>query len=504
MLPCLHPGPIAFHFKVNNVVSAISPGHFAGAQKRKTRSKRYQPVLEALECRYTPAVGTAFNGGVLSVSMNPGDDVHISVENDGGIDVSHRINSGGGVPTTIADLVDQRGVTSIVVTQAGGKVATGVVPGLTFEGANLFPQLVTTTDVATVNVAQAIIGAVSGNAVIVNVSSSGTIQNGVDLAQVGGTLHVAAGTYVAPVVVNKTLTLDGANAGVDARGRPTHAESNVEVAGVAFTLAADNIVLDGFTIGNGTNLPGNSTGVVTSPSFAGYRIRNNVIENEGAGLSLGSDITFSQQVSGAEQTIVEMNLLTGNGTGVTVNQKLGYMLLDNNTFAGTQIAINLNGGTGVTITNNSFQNGNNVQLENVSVSTVSNNQFAGSSPGPAGSTPTALILAGGDSNIGISGNTFIDRGWQDIQVANGGLGFGPNASISIEANTINQDVGLLAGGPVAAMIDLNGTEGTARRGSQYRFLFGTIQRCVCGNLAPPRLRLADRRINDDDRQCDKQ
>ena len=46
----------------------------------------------------------------------------------------------------------------------------------------------------------------------------GTIQAAVNAASSGATITVDAGTYAEKVTVNKTLTLRGAQAGIDARG----------------------------------------------------------------------------------------------------------------------------------------------------------------------------------------------------------------------------------------------------------------------------------------------
>src|SRR5207253_339826 len=45
-----------------------------------------------------------------------------------------------------------------------------------------------------------------------------TIQAAVNAASTGATITVDAGTYAEKVTINKTLTLRGAQAGVDARG----------------------------------------------------------------------------------------------------------------------------------------------------------------------------------------------------------------------------------------------------------------------------------------------
>ena len=71
---------------------------------------------------------------------------------------------------------------------------------------------------------------------------AGTIQAAIDAASPGDTINVATGTYNEDVTVNKSLTLNGAQAGVDARGRST---SESEIVGVVkVTSAATNVVFD--------------------------------------------------------------------------------------------------------------------------------------------------------------------------------------------------------------------------------------------------------------------
>lgn len=52
-------------------------------------------------------------------------------------------------------------------------------------------------------------GTLSGTPTVVNVGASGTIQNGIDAVAVGGTVNVAAATYVEEILMTKNLTLNG-------------------------------------------------------------------------------------------------------------------------------------------------------------------------------------------------------------------------------------------------------------------------------------------------------
>ncbi|HUW46662.1 MAG TPA: right-handed parallel beta-helix repeat-containing protein, partial [Dehalococcoidia bacterium] len=80
-----------------------------------------------------------------------------------------------------------------------------------------------------------------------------TIQEALDAASDGDTIVVAAGLYEENVNVNKSLTLKGAQAGVDARTR-SGAETIIEPdegTGIRIITAADRVVvIDGLTIRN--------------------------------------------------------------------------------------------------------------------------------------------------------------------------------------------------------------------------------------------------------------
>jgi pectin methylesterase-like acyl-CoA thioesterase len=77
-----------------------------------------------------------------------------------------------------------------------------------------------------------------------------TIQHAVDVASANDTIHVAAGTYPepagGPLNVNKTLTLLGAQAGIDARTRAGAESIVTDPQGTS--VSASDVVIDGFTV----------------------------------------------------------------------------------------------------------------------------------------------------------------------------------------------------------------------------------------------------------------
>ena len=82
-----------------------------------------------------------------------------------------------------------------------------------------------------------------------------TIGAAVSAAVAGDTVTVAAGTYSEVVTLSKTLTLRGAQAGIDARTR-SGSESVIGSPDgrTELTISANDVVVDGFTIQGNTNV----------------------------------------------------------------------------------------------------------------------------------------------------------------------------------------------------------------------------------------------------------
>src|SRR5207237_563109 len=104
------------------------------------------------------------------------------------------------------------------------------------------------------------------------------------------TIDVAAGLYPETVTIPRTLTLNGAQAGIDARTRavPLASESVVGAPDGAFQIEGDKVVINGFTIQGVVSNPsappftGLGAGIWTNPGFSGtqggHQILNNIIQ----------------------------------------------------------------------------------------------------------------------------------------------------------------------------------------------------------------------------------
>ncbi len=119
-----------------------------------------------------------------------------------------------------------------------------------------------------------------------------TIQQGVDLVDAGGTVHVRAGSYNEDVNLNKSVNLFGDGASTTTVSGPMGGD------GATLRVNALDVVIDGLTItrdGNNTSDWNNTT-----LNFAGIAI-------QGAGKSLE----------------VRNSILTGNRTGIDINNNSG-------------------------------------------------------------------------------------------------------------------------------------------------------------------------------------
>jgi hypothetical protein len=219
-----------------------------------------------------------------------------------------------------------------------------------------------------------------------------TIAHAISQAGAGDLIKVAPGLYnESQIQVNKSVHLEGAAAGIDARGRNI-AESEV-VHG--FSVTEPDVSIDGFFV-HGGGAASDHEGVLLWQH--GYRVVNDIVSGFDAGVVLTTD----NPVTGV---VIRHNDIHDNNAGAvqTAIFALGGaqdVEIDANRLANqTYNSIAIEGGysSNVSITGNTIANGGPLVLHNVHDSEVSGNSIVGSSD-------KSIDLAGADSDIRVAGN----------------------------------------------------------------------------------------------------
>lgn len=214
-----------------------------------------------------------------------------------------------------------------------------------------------------------------------------TIQAAVDAALSGAVITVDPGTYVEQVTIGKTLTIKGAQAGVDARSNArlsgaAGTESVITGAGSgssvtsAFKILANDVTIDGFTV-QGTTSNGSTGGIVIGPDRAGTHIVNNIVQNNVSGMVLSNN-------SATDPAVIQFNVFRNNNNA---GSNGGRGIYTDETFFGSNL-------TNVTIDSNAFQR----------------NQGSSGTTGFEAAIALEAGVVGRQSNIRITNNTFDNNG----------------------------------------------------------------------------------------------
>jgi parallel beta-helix repeat protein len=194
-----------------------------------------------------------------------------------------------------------------------------------------------------------------------------TITAAVAAASAGDVVLVGAGLYAEAVLVDKTVHLLGARAGLDARRRTDNpaAESIVDGGGTGTStiiVQAPGVLIDGFTVQGGT--AGNATGIDLkgtgggTPGFSpahAARVVNNIVQDNNTGLSLNSE-----GFGPVSDVYVAHNLFRANNAGPPASGGDGMftsactdVVITENTFTGhLRLAVGINNSTDVSVSHN--------------------------------------------------------------------------------------------------------------------------------------------------------
>lgn len=298
-----------------------------------------------------------------------------------------------------------------------------------------------------------------------------SIQAGVDAVAAGGTVYVAAGAYSEKITVNKSVSLLGAQADVDARnGRGP--ESVLDGLGgvTPLYITASNVTVNGFTIQGNTSGNQFGFGILLGAGTSGSQVLNNIIQNNVVGLGLANN-------SAVNQTVIQNNLFRNNnndgpagGNAIYSDEyvaggALTNVLIDANRFEGhDDAALNLSATvsgsqSAITFSNNDVVgNGRAAFLFNVVNSTFSNNSVSGSTLAASAD----FRIYGGVQNVSFTGNLLSGGAGDAIRISDSS-GSNPNSGILVKGSSITGYVGdglEIAGGAAAVdnnTISANGT-----------------------------------------------
>lgn len=239
------------------------------------------------------------------------------------------------------------------------------------------------------------------------------------------TINVAAGTYAENVSIPRSLTLNGARVGADARGR-SGAECIINGgAGADITITANGVTVDGFTL-NGPVSSGTAA-IVMQTGNTGEIIQNNVINNPGRAASITtSNTTFSQNV-------VNNTATSTDGFQANTNP-ISNLTISDNSFGGANSAIYNADITVIEGNSNVIVSGNASNSDGTLIALFKTNgaQIIGNTV--VGSGASAIYVGGGDSNVFVSGNQ-VSSATSAVKVANG-FGDGTNSTVTITSNRL--------------------------------------------------------------------
>jgi hypothetical protein len=353
-------------FAASNNPPARKSSRQLARRKNEHRATR-RAFFESLEERRVMAAADySIGGGVLAFTLTPGaDDIGVSVDG-----LNNIVLTGGTIDSTSVSLA---GITAV-----------------TFDGGLDTDKLTFTSSLTqnlTLNVEEVALnanvgGTVSGNADLVTVNTGASIQDGIGAAAPGATVNVGAGSFTGDVVVNKSITLDGAGAG---------STTLAAAASYAVTVAASDVVLRDFTTSGGVQ------GIRFASAVSNVSLEDLVLTNTSTGIEIANAAVIN------DLTLTDVNL-TGNNIGFRIS---------------TSGKID-----GLTVAGGHFDN-NNYGLYGEATSSSSNNQ--------TGLTDVSIAGATFDNNVfkGIYLEKLNDAVLTNITVTNSGTGASSPAGIDI-------------------------------------------------------------------------
>ncbi len=276
-----------------------------------------------------------------------------------------------------------------------------------------------------------------------------TIQAAINAASSGDIIEVAAGNYNERLNISKSLTLKGAQYGVDptpagVRTNPS-AESVVDLTGlpvanpnvlVEIPSGVTNVILDGFTL-------------IGSPTI--YYADESVIRCWDDNITISNNIVngyYSILLKGSDNLTVDQNRIVANKAGITIqpNTATNAALTNNIIAIGTSPASD-NSGIYLTATSNTTISGNTVNGfatgrgiggSNLTNITLSSNKLSGNRDGISFFGNTTFITIQ-DNDLSNSTRYGINIKGQDIDITKNQITNNGDVGIYIDKHTLTTE-----------------------------------------------------------------
>jgi nitrous oxidase accessory protein NosD len=275
-----------------------------------------------------------------------------------------------------------------------------------------------------------------------------TIQDAVNGANPGDTIRADPGTYHEHVVINKPLTVQGAQVGVNPVRvfRRTESVVDGDFNGTPFTIAANNVTIDGFKVIDGQDLNPNNpgaSGISTNAAFGNFLIQNNIITNNAIGVYANCN-----SPSMIRNNLFDANNLSGpsGGAGLYSDQGTDGLTVTGNEFKNhTQNNPVIFAATPNILHTDLVFTNNNLHLNSFGLFAVSidGGTFSGNTINTAGQA-TAITFGGNCTDIDVFKNN-LSMNARGIRVTDYGFfGGTPNSDIEVNFNNLSfcSDYGL--------------------------------------------------------------
>ncbi len=192
-----------------------------------------------------------------------------------------------------------------------------------------------------------------------------SIQTAIDAATEGDILNVGAGNYTENLTINKSLILEGPNAGTAGTG--TRVAEAVLLNTKLTVTGSPTVIIDGFHVLVDNAITGNFFSFSAATEAT---VQNTIFERNGA--PIASTVRAISTSAGTGKKIIKDNLFTGDITGgfsldanktwngaIFVNGKNSDVTIQGNTFRDLRTALNLDDiQDGIKISGNTFDNNN--------------------------------------------------------------------------------------------------------------------------------------------------